>query len=54
MKHTLSFPKCALEVPRIAIELAMRDDGNCADLIVFGLPPDGEPRRFSCLDADED
>jgi hypothetical protein len=54
MKHTLSFPKSALDVPRIAIELAMRNDGNCADLIVFGLPPDGEPRRFSCLDADED
>ena len=53
MKSKLSFPKSSLDVPRIAIELAMRDDGNYADLIVFGLPPDGEARRFSCLGTDE-
>jgi hypothetical protein len=53
MQHTVSIPKRALDVPRIAIELAMRDDGNYADLIVYGLPPDGEPCRFSCLDTDD-
>jgi hypothetical protein len=47
MKHTLSFPKSALEVPRIAVANFLSGSGIWFNvLIVAGLPPQGETCRF--------
>jgi len=43
----------ALDVPKIRGDIGINDDGPYADLVVSGLPPEGELRRFSCLDVED-
>jgi len=55
MKHTLSFPKSALEVPKIALAKFRSDSGLWFNvLIVDGRPPQGEPCRFYMSRYDSD
>jgi hypothetical protein len=47
MKHTLSFPKSALEVPKIRLEIGIDTEGRpYTGILVSRLPPNGDARRF--------
>jgi hypothetical protein len=47
MKHTLSFPKSALEAPKIRLEIGIDTDGRpYTGILVSELPPNGDFRRF--------
>jgi hypothetical protein len=47
VKHALSSPKSALEVPKIRLEIGVGTDGRpYTGILVSGLPPNGQSRRF--------
>jgi hypothetical protein len=55
MKYTLSFPKSALEYPRITLAKFLSGSGIWFNvLLVDGLPPDGERCRFFMVRHEDD
>jgi hypothetical protein len=55
VKHTLSFPKSALEVPKIRLEIGIDTHGRpYTGILVSGLPPNGGVQRFPILGPAEE
>jgi hypothetical protein len=54
MKQTLSFPKSALEVPKIRLEIGIDTNGRpYTGIVVSGLPPDGNSQPFPVPEPEE-
>lgn len=54
MNHKLSFPKNALEFPKIRLEIGVDTSGNVySGFFASGLPPDGASERVACPEPTE-